>query len=41
MTGKEDRDDPRSPAKLRATSVKLTYEIEAVEHIGRHNCLFG
>jgi hypothetical protein len=41
MTGKEDRDDPRSPAKLRAAFVKLTYEIEAVEHIGRHNRLFG
>jgi hypothetical protein len=41
MTGKEDRDDPRSPAKLRAAFVKLTYEIEAVEHIGRHNRLVG
>jgi hypothetical protein len=37
MTGKEDRDDPRSPAELRAAFVK----IEAVEHIGRHKRLFG
>ena len=41
MTQKENRNDPRSPAELRASFIELTHEIEAVEHIGRHNRLFG
>ena len=41
MTRKENRNDPRSPAELRASFIELTHDIEAVEHIGRHNRLFG
>jgi hypothetical protein len=41
MTRKENHDDPRSPAELRASFVELTRDIEAVEHIGRHNRLVG
>ncbi|MGH6822048.1 MAG: DUF1963 domain-containing protein [Methylocella sp.] len=41
MTRKADRDNPRSPAELRAAFVGLTNEIEAVEHIGRQNRLVG
>lgn len=37
----ENHDDPRSPAELRAAFVELTHEIEAVEHIGRHDRLVG
>ncbi|MGB6174975.1 MAG: DUF1963 domain-containing protein [Methylocella sp.] len=39
MTQKENHNDPRSPAELRASFIELTREIEAVEHIGRHNRL--
>jgi len=41
MTRKEDRDDPKSPADSRAAFVRLTHEIEAVEHIGRQNPVVG
>ncbi|MGH6845820.1 MAG: hypothetical protein ACRECU_14135, partial [Methylocella sp.] len=41
MTRKEDRDDPKSPAELRAAFIGLTHAIEVVEHIGRQNPLVG
>jgi hypothetical protein len=41
MTQKENRNDPQSPAERRASFIELTRDIEAVEHIGRHNRLFG
>jgi hypothetical protein len=34
-----NHNEPRSPAELRAAFVELTHEIEAVEHIGRHNVM--
>lgn len=41
MTPNENRNDPQIPAELRASFIELTHDIEAVEHIGRHNRLFG
>ncbi|MGH6839258.1 MAG: DUF1963 domain-containing protein [Methylocella sp.] len=41
MPKKEVRDEPKSPAELRAAFIDLTHKIEAVEHIGRINRLYG
>ncbi|MGB6325534.1 MAG: DUF2019 domain-containing protein [Methylocella sp.] len=41
MPRKENHNDRRSPAELRVSFIELIREIEAVEHIGQHNRLFG
>src|ERR1700730_2010076 len=41
MTRTENPIDRRSPAELRAAFIGLIHRFEAVEHIGRHNRLFG